>query len=202
VRNLARAEIEIGETSSSASKFGVGLRGTAVLMPVGLEPAPEEWFVVQTRYRFERKVSERLFASGLEVFLPLRKENRAWSDRSKVISVPLFPGYNFMYSAMSLALRLLVLQVPGVMGFVSVAGTAATVPPKQIEDLRLLLAGEVLLASHPYVAAGRRARIRGGSLNGVEGLLTHEEKNKLVISIECIQRSVAVDTKNREVELI
>ena len=107
-----------------------------------------------------------------------------------------------MRSAKSVALRLLVLQTAGVMGFVSFAGTAATVPQKQIEDLQLLLAEGVPFAMYPFVQVGRRVRIRGGCLDGVEGLLTQREKGKLVISIESIQRSLAVEIQGYEVELI
>jgi transcription antitermination factor NusG len=96
----------------------------------------------------------------------------------------------------------LVLQTAGVMGFVSFAGTAARVPPKQIEDLQLLLAGDVPFSLYPFVQVGRRVRIRGGCLHGVEGLLTQREKNKLVISIESIERSLAIEIQGYEVEPI
>lgn len=163
---------------------------------------PEVWFALQTRFRFEKKVAGQLSGKGMEVFLPLRNENRAWSDRKKMVTVPLFPGYAFVRSARSLALRLLVLQTAGVMGFVSFAGTAATVPQKQIEDLQLLLTEEVPFSLYPFVQVGRRVRIRGGCLHGVEGLLMQREKNKLVISIDSIQRSLAVEIQGYEVEMI
>ncbi len=128
-------------------------------LPIQSEPLLEAWFSLQTRYRYEKKVAAQLASKGLEVFLPVRKENREWSDRTKEISVPLFAGYVFVRSSRSLALRLLVLQTPGVMGFVSFAGTAAVVPPKQIEDLRLLLAEKLLRAMQkvprvPLIIAG------------------------------------------------
>jgi transcription antitermination factor NusG len=132
----------------------------------------------------------------------LRKENREWSDRQKLVTVPLFPGYAFVRSARSVTLRLLVLQTAGVMGFVSFAGTAAIVPQKQIEDLRLLLAQAVRFSLYPFLRAGQRVRIRGGCLDGVEGLLTQRDKDKLVISIESIQRSLAIAIQGYEVDLI
>jgi len=162
----------------------------------------EAWFAVQTRYRFEKKVAWQLADKGMEVFLPLRKESRAWSDRNKVVTVPLFPGYAFVRSDRSVVLRLLVLQTAGVMGFVSFAGTAATVPQKQIEDLQLLVAEDVPFSFSPFLQVGRRVRIRGGCLHGVEGLLTEREKNKLVISVESIQRSLAIEIQGYEVEMI
>jgi len=166
------------------------------------QPEPQVWFALQTRYRFEKKVAAHLSSKGMEVFLPLRTENREWSDRQKLVSVPLFPGYAFVRSARSVALRLLVLQTPGVMGFVSFAGTAAIIPQKQIEDLRLLLAQSVPFSLYPFLRAGQRVRIRGGCLDGVEGLLTQRDRGKLVISIESIQRSLAIEIRGYEVDLI
>lgn len=166
------------------------------------EPEAEVWFAVQTRYRFEKKVAEQLSGKGVEVFLPLRKESRTWSDRKRVITVPLFPGYAFVRSDRSVARRLQVLQTSGVMGFVSFAGAAAVVSGKQIEDLQLLLAEEVPFSLYPFVQVGQRVRVRGGCLDGVEGFLTKRNKAKLVISIESIQRSLAVEIQGYEVELV
>jgi len=166
------------------------------------EPEAAVWFALQTRYRFEKKVAAQLASKGMEVFLPLRKENREWSDRQKLVTVPLFPGYAFVRSARTVALRLQVVQTTGVMGFVSFAGTAAIVPQKQIEDLRLLLAQAVPFSLYPFLRAGQRVRIRGGCLHGVEGLLTQRDKDKLVISIESIQRSLAIEIQGYEVDLI
>jgi transcription antitermination factor NusG len=171
----------------------------AVMVP---EPETQVWFALQTRYRFEKKVAAQLSGKGLEVFLPLRKESREWSDRQKLVTVPLFPGYAFVRSARSVALRLLVLQTAGVMGFVSFGGTPAVVPQKQIEDMRLLLAQAVPFSLYLFLRAGQRVRIRGGCLHGVEGLLTQRDKGKLVISIESIQRSLAIEIQGYEVELI
>jgi transcription antitermination factor NusG len=167
-----------------------------------MRPLFESWFALQTRYRFEKKVAEQLARKGLEAFLPLRRENHAWSDRNRVVSIPLFPGYAFVRSAHSLAARLLVLQTAGVMGFVSFAGAAAIVPQKQIEDLQLLLAEKVPFSLYPFAQVGQRIKIRGGCLDGVEGLLVQRDKNKLVISMEAIQRSLAVEIHGYEVELI
>jgi transcription antitermination factor NusG len=162
----------------------------------------KSWVVLQTRFRFEKKVAAQLAGKGIEVFLPMRRENHSWSDRRKTVEVPLFPGYVFVHSAPSLALRLLVLQTAGVMGFVSSAGTAALVPVQQMKGLQLLVTADAPFSLHPFLQAGTRARIRGGCLDGLEGLVPQAGTNKLVISIESIQRSLAVEFQNHEVEVI
>lgn len=165
------------------------------------EIRPPEWFALRTRYRFEKRVTEHLKAKGIEVFLPLRHESHRWSDRQKIITVPLFPGYAFVHLNELLDSRRTVLKTPGLIGFVNFRGTAAAVPPKQIDDLRLLLNARAPFSLYPFVQIGQRVRIRGGCLNGLEGILAHE-KGKLVISIDSIQRSLAMEIQGYELELV
>lgn len=75
-------------------------------------------------------------------------------------------------------------------------------PRKQIEDLQLLLQQKGSFSLHSFVHAGQRVRIREGCLRGLEGILVQNERNKLVISIQCIQRSLAIEIQGYEVELV
>jgi transcription antitermination factor NusG len=160
---------------------------------------PPQWFAVQTRYRFEKRVVAH---KNCEVYLPLLTENHSWSDRQKVVTIPLFPGYAFVHIDQSHDARKTVLQTAGLIGFVSFGGIVAAVPPKQIEDLQLLLQEKGLFSLHPFVHTGQRVRIRGGCLHGLEGVLVQHEKGKLVISIESIQRSLAIEIQGYELELV
>jgi transcription antitermination factor NusG len=159
------------------------------------------WFAIQTRYRFEKKVAAQLSQKRLEVYLPLRMETHAWSDRKKAVSIPLFPGYAFVNLDLSRDSRQAVLQTAGLIGFVSFGGKDAPVPQKQIEDLKLLLQQKVSFSLYPFIHAGQRVRIRGGCLHGLEGVLIENEKKKLAISIESIQRSLAVELQGYELDL-
>jgi len=172
-----------------------------------LPPAPGEgtsstapWYVVQTRYRFESKVASHLQGKGVEVFLPLLNETHRWSDRQKVISLPLFSGYVFVRLQPSASWRTSVLRTEGVMGFVQVHGDASPIPARQIDGLRCLLAQNLPCALHPFLKVGQRVRIRGGCLDGLEGILAQSTQKTLVISMECIQRSVAVTLEGYELE--
>jgi len=138
----------------------------------------------------------------MQVFLPLRKESRCWGDRKKDVLVPVFPGFAFVRSDRSVLHRLIVLQTPGVMGFASSASTVAAVPEKQIEDLQLLVAEGISFSPHRFVRVGKRMRVRGGNLDGVEGLFTGREKKKLMVSIDAIQRSLAIDIHDCQLEVI
>jgi transcription antitermination factor NusG len=128
-------------------------------------------------------------------------ENHAWSDRRKSVAIPLFPGYVFVNIDLSRNARQAVLQTAGLIGFVSFGGKAEAVPRKQIEDLQLLLQKKVSFSLYPFVEVGQRVRIRGGCLHGLEGVLMQREKKKLVISIESIQRSLAIELQGYELDL-
>ncbi|MFZ0758446.1 MAG: UpxY family transcription antiterminator [Candidatus Sulfotelmatobacter sp.] len=167
-----------------------------------VEAVLPQWFAVQTRYRFEKTVVAQLNQKSCEVYLPLRTEDHRWSDRQKRVTIPLFPGYAFVHIDQSRDARQTVLQTAGLIGFVSFGGILAVVPAKQIEDLRLLLQKKGLFSLHPFVHTGQRVRIRGGCLHGLEGVLVRHEKGKLVISIESIQRSLAIEVQGYELELV
>jgi transcription antitermination factor NusG len=189
-----------------SGSYGVPAAGVVWIptqpQPVLVVAAPPQWFAVQTRYRFEKRVVAQLNYKSCEVYLPLLTENHTWSDREKVVTIPLFPGYAFVHIDQSHNARQAVLHTAGLIGFVSFGGIVAAVPAKQIEDLQLLLQEKGLFAMHPFVHTGQRVRIKGGCLRGLEGLLMQHEEGKLVISIESIQRSLAIEIKGYELELI
>ena len=51
------------------------------------------WFAVATRPRWEKFVNQALEGKGFEAFLPVYTSRRRWSDRIKVLELPLFAGY-------------------------------------------------------------------------------------------------------------
>jgi len=162
----------------------------------------QQWFAVETRHRFEKKVAAQLHSKGFEVFLPLLTQRHTWSDRQKVVRTPLFPGYAFVHLDPSQGSCHAVLQTAGLIRFVSFGGIMPAVPRKQIEDLQLLLQTSGQFSLHAFVRSGQRVRIRGGCLHGLEGILLEQEKERLVISIQLIQRSLVLEIKGYELELV
>jgi transcription antitermination factor NusG len=172
-------------------------------MPWPLQPGHEpQWFAVRTRFRFEKKVAAQLKCKGYEVYLPLLTEHHTWSDRQREITIPLFPSYSFVQIDHSPAAWRNVLQTAGLLGFVRFGSVASVVPRKQIEDLQLLLRQKGSFSLHAFVRDGQRVRIRGGSLHGLEGVLLQHEKGRLLISIESVQRSLAIEIQGYELELV
>ena len=182
--------------SSSGTQLAVELDNLRT-MPLYQEP---QWYAVRTRSRHEKMVSEQLAQHGIETFLPLVKRTHKWSDRMKEVELPLFSGYNFVRLVLSSPQRLRVLQSHGVAGFVGINGATA-IPESQIQDIRTLLSANVPFEEHPYLKVGQRVRIRGGCLDGVEGVLAaHNGDESLMISLEPIQRSLSIRIQGYEVE--
>jgi transcription antitermination factor NusG len=159
------------------------------------------WYAVQTRSRHEKMVARQLEGQGFATFLPLTSQLRQWSDRRKMVELPLFPGYTFLRMIYQPEQRLRVLSTEGIVGFVGVHGQGMAIPDRQIEHIQTLLSAKVPLESHPFLKVGQRVRIRSGSLNGTEGILVGQESDRmLVISVELIQRSVSIRLQGYEVE--
>jgi len=167
-------------------------------------PVPDNplWYAIQTRYRFEKKVTAHLQRKGFETFLPLVAEVHRWSDRDKRLNALLFSGYTFARFDPASWSRLDLLRTVGVIGLIGFAGQIIPIPTKQIDDLQMLLSRKVPCALHPFLRVGQRVRIRGGCLDGLEGILDEHGEKNLVISVESIGRSVAVRIEGYELELI
>ena len=172
---------------------------TAISLPI----TPEEinWYALHTRARHERVVENRLREQGMETFLPIVGEVHKWSDRKKKVEVPLFGCYVFVHCALNAENRTLVHRVDSVLGFVGVQGTGLPIPDEQIESIRTVLAQATSWRAHPFLQAGQRVRVRGGALDGLEGVFLSENgDHSLVISVDVIQRSMAVRIDGYDVE--
>jgi transcription antitermination factor NusG len=97
--------------------------------------------------------------------------------------------------------RTLVRRIDSVLGFVGVRGVGLPIPDEQIEGVRTVLSQAAPWRSHPFLKVGQRVRIRGGALDGVEGVFLSENgDHSLVISVDVIQRSMAVRIDGYDVE--
>lgn len=159
------------------------------------------WYALHTHARHERVVEHRLREQGMETFLPVVQEVHRWSDRKKTVEVPLFTCYIFVHCALNDHDRTMVHRVDSVLGFVGVRGAGSPIPDEQIASIRTVLEQAPACRAHPFLKAGQRVRVRGGALDGVEGLFLSENgDHSLVISVDAIQRSMAVRIDGYDIE--
>jgi len=157
------------------------------------------WYAAYTSANHEKRVAAQLGVRAVEHFLPVYASVRRWKDRRVTLQMPLFPGYVFVH--MALRDRLRVQEVPGVARLVGFDGTPAALPQEEIESLRASLVNGVRAKPHPYLTAGRRVLVKNGPMTGMQGILLQRKgKLRVVISIDQIQRSVAVEIDEADLE--
>jgi transcription antitermination factor NusG len=155
--------------------------------------AETAWFAIQTLPRHEKKITSELQQKGIKALLPLVSDKRQWSDRRVVVETPLFPGYVFVNINLDQSERIAVLRTPGVRNFVGMRGLGDPIPDSQIESVQAIVSKGIPFNSCPFLNVGQRVRVRSGSLDGVEGIVTAVNGDKsLVISVDLIQKSLAI----------
>lgn len=160
--------------------------------------AVHPWWAIWVRSRCEKVAAESLRAKGYEIFLPLYRSRRQWSDRVKVIEQPLFPGY--IFSRLDIRARLPVLQTPGVVSFVGASGEPEPVDDFEIRAIREIVESGMPVGPWPYLKEGQQVEISHGPLKGLRGILTRiKNEYRVVVSISMLQRSVAVEVDRETV---
>jgi transcription antitermination factor NusG len=159
-----------------------------------------KWFAVYTISRHEKRVAQHLTQRDIEYYLPLYRSQRKWSDGSRVtLDLPLFPGYLFVHIKRTERVR--VLDVPGALAVVGGTGREpVALPDEAIDALRIGL--HLRRAEpHPLLTVGQRARIRSGALAGMEGVVVRMKNSiRVVLTVEHIQRSIAVEVDGDDLE--
>lgn len=164
-------------------------------------PRQAQWYAIYTTARHERVVARQLGERSIETFLPLYRSFHRWKDRRKLVESALFPSYVFVRIAIEDRVR--VLEVPGVVNIVGSKGKFPALPEQEITALRNGLENQIYAEPHPYLKVGRKVRVRRGPMAGAEGILTRKkDKYRVVISIDVLMRSVAVEIDGADLELV
>jgi len=158
-----------------------------------------DWWALYTRHQHEKTVAEMLSAKGFEVFLPQYESIRRWKDRSKKLTLPLFPCYLFVRGGLNR--RLQVVTTPGVHMILFHGENVAMIPGVEIDAIRKAVEGPFRVEPHPFLKCGERVRVTRGSLQGVEGVLVRKKNlYRLVLSVDMMAQSVAVEIDATDVE--
>ena len=158
-----------------------------------------DWYALYTCSRHEKQIAAQLQQHDIEFFLPLYESLRRWKDRRVKIQLPLFPGYVFVRT--ELQRKSEVLHLPGAVRFVAFNGHPAILSEADLLTLRAGLNQGVRAQPHPYLRIGRRVRVCRGPLSGMEGILVRRKDHfRLVVSVDLIMRSIAIEVDAADVE--
>jgi transcription termination/antitermination protein NusG len=164
-----------------------------------------QWCVLHTRSHCEQLVHDQLVAKGFQLFLP---KVEMWSRQAgirKVIHTPLFPGYLFLHHRMEKCSYIEVRKARGLVNILRERGDKlAVIPDAEIDSIRTVVQSQLPVLPHPYLREGQKVRIVHGPLAGTEGILlqTKTDKGLLILSVNLLQRSIAVKVDCTAVEAV
>src|SRR5207244_2356920 len=115
------------------------------------------WYALHVRPRFEKIVSRNLQAKGYEEFLPVYRRRSRWSDRTKEIELPLFPGY--VFCRFDVHQRLPILMIPGVNSVVGFGKSPLPIEQHELDDIRSVLKSGADCEPWPYLREGQMVEV-------------------------------------------
>ncbi len=165
-----------------------------------LEEKIKKWYPIYTQAKAEKKTAERLQKCGIEVYLPLKRVEKQWSDRKKILLEPLLNSYLFVKIYENQLSE--VSAVQGFARYIYFSGKIASIPDKQIEDLKLLIEGsEHLEIEETDLSAGQKVIIKSGPFKGIQAeLLSLKQKRKIVLKIHNLGLSIVLNTSLKNIE--
>ena len=150
------------------------------------------WYAVKVRTGGELRIATHLAQKDFHVFTPTCIEPRRYSDRIKKVEVALFPGY--VFSRFDPDLRFPLISTPGVEFIVSTAGVPTAIDQSEIDAILQVMNAGVSAEPWPYLKAGDKVQINFGALTGIEGILLNVRgKDRLILSVNLLQRSISIE---------
>ncbi len=168
------------------------------------ESGGKHWYAVYTRSNFEFKARDYLNRNNIESFIPRTKSLSQRRDRKQWIYKPLFRSYVFVYVDLTAENHLQILQSPGIVRFLAMAGKPQTIKDTEIENLSNLDGTDHYILSHPYMVEGTRIMISDGPLKGLYGFYVQRKgkTDRIVVSVDILKRSVALEINQWEIQKI
>lgn len=148
-----------------------------------------DWYVVYTKPRNEKKVYEQLCLKGVECYCPCQKTLKQWSDRTKWVEEPLFKSYLFVKIPQTEKERIEILETPGVVRFLYWLRKPARVKQSEIEAIQKFL-GEYSAVEVISFEPGTKLKVRDGALKGMEGIVDYQTEKEVVLKIEKLGMSL------------
>ncbi|MDP9046701.1 MAG: UpxY family transcription antiterminator [Bacteroidota bacterium] len=151
-----------------------------------------KWYPVYTHPRAEKKACQALIDKGVDAYLPLHKQLKQWSDRKKWVEEPFIKSYLFVHITEHELSE--VLMTKGIARFIYFSGKIASMPDRQIAELKLLMASPFELEiTEEDLQPGEKIMIKAGPLKGLTGeIISYRSQKKLALRLENMGYSIIV----------
>jgi transcriptional antiterminator NusG len=168
-----------------------------------LSKSASNWYVLHTKSRFEKVVSEGLQKKSLEAFLPKIKVPSKRRDRKLMIDVPLFPGYLFVKTVLQPPAHLEIVKTVGVVRLIGNKDGPIPVPADTIESLKIMVNSGHPITTGCSFQKGDRVMVVAGPFAGVTGLFArYRGKDRVVVYIEALGQYAQVEVNSEDIEML
>jgi transcriptional antiterminator RfaH len=151
-----------------------------------------KWYPVYTNPRAEKKACQALINKGVETYLPLHRQLKQWSDRKKWVEEPFIKSYLFVH--INEHQQTEVLMTKGVSRFIYFSGKIASMPERQIDELKLVMASPFdLEITEEHLQPGEKVMIKAGPLKGLKGeVISYRSQKQLALRLENLGYSIII----------
>ena len=147
------------------------------------------WLVCHTRPRCEKKFAALMAAEKFEHYLPLVQSVRRYAQQTKTFLKPLFPGYVFAKVPIELKMRIYQQELLAR----AIIVEQEEIFLRQLADVKAIVASGFELTVMPLLTKGRRVKIVGGPLHGLEGFVDNPANPRgIVLSVDVLQQGLHV----------
>ncbi len=154
----------------------------------------KKWYALYTKPRWEKKVNIVLNNKGIECWCPVKKTEKQWSDRKKIIDEPLFTSYVFVN--IDDTERTKVLMTDGILNFVYHVGKPAVIRNEEIELIKKYLAetqATVSIQSLGSLDENTRIKVNHGIFMDSTGTVLKGGKKKIFVKLESLDQVMIVE---------
>jgi transcription antitermination factor NusG len=155
----------------------------------------KKWFVIYTKPRWEKKINTALLKKEIDVWCPVQKILKQWSDRKKIVEEPLFKSYIFVNIDYK-AERLKVLMTDGALNFVHYLGKPAIIRNEEIEVIKRYLdeeKAEINIISSEGFKQDTKVRVNNGVFQDKEGTVLRTGKRKVYVQLKSLGQVMVVE---------
>jgi transcription antitermination factor NusG len=160
------------------------------------------WYAIYVKSRTEKKVAVELMYENVDHYLPLIKRLKQWSDRKKWVEEPLFRSYIFVNIEPTDYFR--VLQVQGVVKYISFEGNAVPIPEPQINAIKYYLEeNDPENIDNVKWEKGQKVEVISGSMTGLLGELVEiHGKHKVKVEIDIVGSTLLIHIPKNKLRLL
>ncbi len=155
----------------------------------------KKWFVIYTKPRCEKKVNTALLKKEIDVWCPIQKVQKQWSDRKKIIEEPLLKSYVFVNINYANE-RTKVAMTDGVLNFVYYLGKPAVIRNEEIDVIKRYLdetgANVSIIAANGF-KQDTKVRVSNGVFQDKEGTVLRTGKRKVYVQLKTLGQVMVVE---------